>query len=184
MAEVSSYCKYVRDLPRDDLHRIYHDTEYGFPIPDDNGLFGRLILEINQAGLSWTTILKKKKGFELAYDGFNIEKIAGYGNDDKQRLLNDTAIIRNRLKIDAAISNAKRILELQKEYGSFSEWLDLHHPKGLEDWVRIFKKEFRFVGLEIVNEFLTSTGYLKGAHDESCPQYGKWLRSNPKCMLP
>jgi DNA-3-methyladenine glycosylase I len=142
-------------------------------------LFGRLILEINQAGLSWETILKKKDGFRRAYDNFNIEKIAAYTESDRERLLNDSGIIRNRLKMNAAIENAKTILQLQNEYGSFEKWLEHHHQKTKEEWVKLFKKTFKFTGGEIVNEFLMSIGYLKGAHDENCPVHQKILKTKP-----
>ena len=94
-------------------------------------------------------------------------------------MLNDAGIIRNRLKVNAAIENAKAILSIQKEHGSFKKWLDLHHPKTKEEWVKLFKNTFRFTGGEIVNEFLMSAGYLPGAHDEDCPVQKKVLRSNP-----
>ncbi|MEM9676366.1 MAG: DNA-3-methyladenine glycosylase I [Bacteroidota bacterium] len=151
----------------------YHNHEYGFPLEDDNELFGRLILEINQAGLSWTTILKKKDNFRRAYDNFNIEKVANYGEVDRQRLLQDAGIIRNRLKVNAAIYNAQQVLLLQKEHGSFKNWLDQQHPLSKPEWVKVFKKHFKFVGGEIVNEFLISTSYLPGAHDPTCPIYDK-----------
>jgi DNA-3-methyladenine glycosylase I len=165
--------------PSRSLHAKYHDMHYGFPIHDDNELFGRLILEINQAGLSWETILKKEDGFRRAYDNFNIEKIAGYTEFDCERLLNDAGIIRNKLKVNAAIENAKVIILLQKEYGSFEKWLEHHHPKTKEEWVKLFKKIFRFTGGEIVNEFLMSIGYLKGAHDEDCPVHKEVIKTNP-----
>ncbi len=183
MADVNSYCQYVRDLPEDDLHKKYHDQEYGFPLEEDNALFGRLILEINQAGLSWTTILKKKEHFEIAYDGFNIQKIASYGEQDRNRLLQDAGVIRNRLKVDAAIFNAQRVLALQQEFGSFKGWIEHHHPLVREEWVKVFKKTFRFTGGEIVNEFLMSTGYLRGAHERDCPIYNKWVAAKPKCLI-
>ncbi len=166
-----SYCNYIKNLPEDpeNVHRIYHDHHYGFPIEDDNELFGRLLLEINQAGLSWETILKKQDNFRKAYNQFDISIIANYGEEDRNRLLNDAGIIRNRLKVDAAIHNAKVIVALQGEHGSFKNWIDTHHPKTKEEWVKLFKKTFKFTGGEIVNEFLTSTGYLKGAHDDNCP---------------
>lgn len=167
----NSYCNFVSTLPKDDLHRKYHDTQYGFPIEEDNELFGRLILEINQAGLSWTTILKKQDNFRKAYSGFDIKKIAKYKEKDFERLMNDAGIIRNRLKIEAAIANAITVLKLSKEHGSFKSWLDYHHPLSKEEWVKLFKKTFRFTGGEIVNEFLMSTGYLPGAHVPSCPIY-------------
>lgn len=163
-------------------HKAYHDHLYGFPIHDDNELFGRLIMEINQAGLSWETILKKEKGFRLAYDNFNIKKVAAYGQEDIDRLLNDPGIIRNKLKVNAAIENAKTILGIQKEFGSFEKWIDAHHPKTKEEWVKLFKKTFRFTGGEIVNEFLMSTGYLPGAHDADCPTMNEIKKASPKWM--
>ena len=161
------------------IHKTYHDSHYGFPIHDDNELFGRLIMEINQAGLSWETILKKEAGFRKAYHNFNIKKVAAYGEKDRARLLADAGIIRNRLKVNAAIENAKAILILQKEHGSFEKWLESEHPKTKEEWVKVFKKTFRFTGGEIVNEFLMSTGYLSGAHAKDCPVYKKVLAKKP-----
>ncbi len=178
-----SYCKHIETITSAEkkaLHKNYHDNHYGFPMHDDNELFGRLILEINQAGLSWETILKKEENFRKAYNNFEIEKIATYSEEDRQRLLNDASIIRNKLKINAAIENAKSILVIQKEYGSFEKWLDHHHPKTKEEWVKLFKKHFKFTGGEIVNEFLMSTGYLPGCHDEDCPIYEKINKLNPK----
>ncbi|MDR1502161.1 MAG: DNA-3-methyladenine glycosylase I [Prevotella sp.] len=176
-----SYCSYIESLSGDkkELHKNYHDKHYGFPIHSDNELFGRLILEINQAGLSWETILKKEKAFRSTYDNFNIKKIASYTEKDKERLLNDADIIRNRLKINAAIENAKVILSLQKEFGSFDKWLEYHHPKTKEEWTKLFKKTFRFTGGEIVNEFLMSIGYFPGAHVETCPIYKEILKQKP-----
>ncbi|HMH34820.1 MAG TPA: DNA-3-methyladenine glycosylase I [Puia sp.] len=175
----SSYCEVVWAMDKDNVHVRYHDKEYGFPIHDDNELFARLVLEINQAGLSWTTILNKKEHFYKAYDQFDISKVARYTQKQKDRLLNDAGIIRNRLKIDAAIDNAKQILAMQKESGSFKKWLDRHHPLSKEEWVKLFKKTFRFTGGEIVNEFLVSAGYLPGAHIASCPVYKKILKHHP-----
>lgn len=164
---------------RKELHKNYHDNYYGFPIHDDNELFGRLILEINQAGLSWETVLKKEESFRKAYDNFDIQKIAAYTEEDRERLLSDSGIVRNKLKVNAAIENAKAIIELQKEFGSFEKWLEHHHPKTLSEWMKLFKKTFKFTGGEIVNEFLMSTGYLKGAHHETCPIHTKVLEQNP-----
>ncbi|RYG00200.1 MAG: DNA-3-methyladenine glycosylase I [Chitinophagaceae bacterium] len=155
------------------LHKEYHDKHYGFPIHDDNELFGRLILEINQAGLSWELMLRKQEAFRKAYDNFNIKKIAAYTEKDRERLLADEGIIRNRLKVNAAIENAKTIIGLQKEFGSFEKWLQSNHPKTKEEWVKLFKKTFKFTGGEIVNEFLMSIGMLPGAHDTDCPVYRK-----------
>jgi DNA-3-methyladenine glycosylase I len=164
------------------LHKNYHDQHYGFPIHDDNELFGRLIMEINQAGLSWETILKKEATFRRAYDHFNIETVAAYQEEDRARLLGDAGIIRNKLKVNAAIENANTIIRLQKEFGSFEKWLEHHHPKTKEEWVKVFKKTFRFTGGEIVNEFLMSIGYLRGAHAESCPVHQEILKTKPMWM--
>lgn len=174
-----SYCSYVSGLNNDNVHKHYHDKEYGFPLADDDELFARLVLEINQAGLSWTTILNKKDNFFKAYDNFSIKKVAKYNQKKIDALLNDAGIIRNRLKVNAAIENAKKILEIQKEHGSFKKWLDKNHPLTKEEWVKLFKKHFRFTGGEIVNEFLMSTGYLPGAHAEDCPVYKKIIKLKP-----
>lgn len=176
-----SYCEYIPGMaePRRSLHKNYHDNHYGYPIHDDNELFGRLIMEINQAGLSWETILKKEAGFRKAYDNFSIAAVAAYTEQDRERLLNDPGIIRNRLKVNAAIENAKTILLLQQEYGSFEKWLEHHHPKTKEEWVKLFKKIFKFTGGEIVNEFLMSIGYLRGAHSDNCPVHHEILKVKP-----
>ncbi|MBL7752591.1 MAG: DNA-3-methyladenine glycosylase I [Chitinophagaceae bacterium] len=176
-----SYCSFIQNLKpgEQEQHRVYHDKFYGFPIPDDNELFCRLILEINQAGLSWTTILNKQENFRAAYHGFEIKKVAAYKEKDFNRLMGDAGIIRNRLKIQAAIENAKTILGIQKEHGSFRQWLDHHHPLTKDEWTKLFKKTFRFTGGEIVNEFLMSTGYLPGAHTEDCPIHKKVLKAKP-----
>jgi DNA-3-methyladenine glycosylase I len=158
------------------VHKRYHDTEYGFPLTDDNQLFERLVLEINQAGLSWTTILKKAVNFRAAYDGFVIASVANYTEADRARLMANAGIIRNRLKINAAIINAQRLLVIQQEHGSFKHWLDSHRTLTKEQWTVLFKKTFLFTGGEIVNEFLMSTAYLSGAHQETCPIYAKIIR--------
>ena len=173
---MSSYCDVA---PGHEWHGPYHEREYGFPLKGDAELFERLILEINQAGLSWLTILKKKDAFRKAYSGFDPVKVARYKARDIKRLMNDEGIIRNRLKIEAAISNAKTILELRKSHGSFHDWLQAHHPMTKPEWVKLFKKTFRFTGGEIVGEFLLSTGWLPGAHKESCPVFPRILRSRP-----
>jgi DNA-3-methyladenine glycosylase I len=179
---IKTYCSYVVNLPKENVHKIYHDNEYGFPLHNDNELFARLILEINQAGLSWNTILNKKENFFTAYDNFDISKVAAYKQKKIDQLLNDAGIIRNRLKINAAIENAKKIIELQKEYGSFQSWINKHHPLTKDEWVKLFKKTFRFTGGEIVNEFLMSTGYLPGAHASTCPVYKKVEKLKPMWM--
>lgn len=174
-----SYCAWVADHPEDALHRGYHDHRYGFPLRGDAELFGRLILEINQAGLSWTTILKKEAAFARAYHGFDPARIAAYGEADRARLLGDTGIVRNRLKVDAAIANARTICGLRDRHGSFRAWLDAHHPRDHAAWVKLFKATFRFTGGEIVKEFLMSTGYLPGAHDPGCPVHARILAARP-----
>ncbi|WP_028298236.1 DNA-3-methyladenine glycosylase I [Olivibacter sitiensis] len=177
-----SYCNAIETMRPEErraLHKNYHDNHYGFPIHDDNELFGRLIMEINQAGLSWETILKKEVSFRKAYDNFSIKKVAAYTEKDRERLLQDAGIIRNRLKINAAIENAKVILRIQDEYGSFEKWLEHHHPKAKEEWVKLFKKTFKFTGGEIVNEFLMSIGYLAGAHSLDCLVHKEILKQRP-----
>lgn len=179
---VKSYCEAVERSNIDPLHKKYHDEEYGFPLAEDNALFERLVLEINQAGLSWLTILKKKENFFKAFDGFNIDEVSRYGNKEVKRLLKDEGIIRNRLKIEATIENARRIKDIQKQFGSFRKWLDHHHPRSKEEWVVLFRRSFKFTGGEIVNEFLMSTGYLPGAHIESCPVFKKVVGKKPAWM--
>jgi DNA-3-methyladenine glycosylase I len=182
MPAFKSYCEFVWSTEPGNVHIHYHDHEYGFPIHDDNELFARLVLEINQAGLSWTTILNKKENFFKAFDDFDIAKVSRYTEKKVAKLLQDAGIIRNRLKIDAAIENAKRIKHLQKEHGSFRNWLDKQHPLTREQWTKLFKQTFKFTGGEIVNEFLVSTGYLPGAHVPECPIYKKVLKTRPMWM--
>jgi DNA-3-methyladenine glycosylase I len=176
---MSTYCE---SAPGHPFHGSYHDTEYGFPLLDDDVLFERLVLEINQAGLSWLTILKKREGFRNAYSGFNIAEVAAYTDADRIRLLGDVGIIRNRLKIDAAIENAKRILKIQQSHGSFAYWLAQHHPLSKAEWVKLFKKTFRFTGGEITGEFLMSIGYLPGAHQPNCPVFAEIQKLCPPWM--
>ena len=171
--EDNSYCKFVAKLDDDNLHKIYHDTKYGFAVNDDNELFGRLILEINQAGLSWITILKKENNFRKAYANFNVKVVAKFNEKDIQRLLNDPGIIRNKLKVNAAIYNANAILTVQENFGSFKRWLDLNHYRNKAEWVKLFKNTFKFTGSEITSEFLMSLGYLDGAHVPTCPIFKK-----------
>lgn len=180
---MAGYCDIAPGHP---LHGPYHDSEYGFPQRDESVLFERLLLEINQAGLSWETILRKRDGFRRAYHGFDVDKVARYGERDRQRLLADASIIRNRLKVDAAIHNAQVVRGLRDSHGGFVQWLDAHarlddgqlHPKA--DWVTLFKRTFRFTGGEITGEFLMSLGYLPGAHRDDCPVQRKLARLRPK----
>ncbi len=175
-----SYCDAASSDP---FHAPYHDREYGFPVADDAALFERLALEINQAGLSWLTILKKREGFLRAFEGFDPARVARYGAREKRRLLSDARIVRNRAKIEAVIENARRIVSLAREHGSFASWLRAQHPRTLPQWCILFRENFRFTGPEIVKEFLLSTGYLPGAHSPACPVFARIARSKPPWMI-
>ncbi|MGH9509070.1 MAG: DNA-3-methyladenine glycosylase I, partial [Terriglobales bacterium] len=168
--------------PGHPFHGPYHDREYGFPLRADDELFERLVLEINQAGLSWLTILKKRENFRTAFADFEVERVARFGAREKRRLLRDAGIIRNRLKVEAAVENARRILRLREGHGSFAGWLDANHPRKKEEWVKLFKQTFVFTGGEITGEFLLSTGYLPGAHVESCPVFRRVAKLKPAWM--
>jgi len=178
-----TYCEYCRENPEDPWNVPYHEALYGFPVSEDDLLFERLVLEINQAGLSWLTILKKAGGFRRAYSGFSIDAVAAYGDSDRDRLLADPGIIRNRLKIEAAIGNARRLQQIRVTHGSFNGWLAAHHPLDKKEWTKLFKKTFQFTGGEIVNEFLMSTGWLCGAHETSCPVHKKIMNLDPPWAL-
>ncbi len=173
---MSSYCDFAPGHP---LHGPYHDLEYGFPSDDETVLFERLILEINQAGLSWELMLKKRETLRAAYAGFEVDRVAGFGDADVARLLADPGIIRNRLKVAAAIHNAQVIRTLRDSHGGFAAWLAAHHPRAKADWVKLFRKTFRFTGGEIVGEFLMSLGHLPGAHRGDCPVHARILAMNP-----
>ena len=174
-----TYCDVAPSHP---FHGPYHDREYGFPLRGDDELFERLVLEINQAGLSWLTILKKRANFHTAFAGFRLERVARFGGREKRRLLRDEGIIRNRLKVEAAVENARRILKLRSSHGSFARWLDAHHPRPKDEWVKLFKQTFVFTGGEITGEFLISTGYLAGAHVESCTVHRRVAKLRPAWM--
>lgn len=165
-----------------EIHGPYHDREYGFPMEDESGLFERLLLEINQAGLNWELILKKRDGFHAAYDGFDVDTVADYGEADRARLLEDPRIIRNRLKVNAAIVNAQVIRGMRESHGGFARWLRSHHPLGKEEWVKLFRRTFKFTGGEITGEFLMSIGYLPCPHREDCPAYAEIVSLNPPWM--
>jgi DNA-3-methyladenine glycosylase I len=171
--------EYCAMAPSHPFHGPYHNGEYGFPARDDHVLFERLVLEINQAGLSWLTVLQKRAAFAAAFANYDLERIARFGAADKRRLLANAGIIRNRLKIEAIIDNARTVLEIAGREGSFGAWLDAHHPLPKERWVKLFRDTFRFTGGEIVGEFLMSLGYLPGAHVASCPVQAKILRLDP-----
>lgn len=173
---MSSYCDVAAGHP---VHGPHHDHEHGFPARSDDELFERLMLEVNQAGLNWELILKKRETMRAAYAGFEIDAVAAFDENDRARLLDDPGIIRNRLKVNAAIENARRIQQMRETHGSFAGWLDAHHPRDKTEWVKLFRKTFKFTGGEIVGEFLMSTGYLPGAHRESCPVYAQVLALSP-----
>ncbi|MBF0267637.1 MAG: DNA-3-methyladenine glycosylase I [Alphaproteobacteria bacterium] len=176
---MSWYCDIAPGHP---VHGSYHDTEYGFPVSDEAVLFERLALEIMQAGLSWEIVLKKRAGIFKAFDGFKVDRVARYGEQESQRLLEDAGIIRNRRKIAAIIENANRIRQLRKSHGGFHAWIEAHHPLPKEEWVKLFKKSFVFTGGEVVNEFLMSLGYLPGAHRPDCKVAKKIAKLKPAWM--
>ena len=182
---MSGYCDFAPGHP---LHGPYHDTEYGFPQREESVLFERLLLEINQAGLSWETILRKREGFRRAYHGFDVDRVARYGAKDRERLLADPGIVRNRLKVDAAIHNAQVVRGLRATHGGFAGWLDANvrdehgTPRDKASWVKLFKQTFRFTGGEITGEFLMSLGYLPGAHRQDCPAYRRAAQQRPPWM--
>src|SRR5882672_1987104 len=173
---------YCLAAPAHPLHGPYHDSEYGFPAKDESVLFERLVLEINQAGLSWLTVLKKREAFHAAFAGYDVDRIADFGPGDVERLLGDPGIIRNRLKVAAVIDNARRIQQLRAAHGSFHAWIEAHHPRQPAEWVKLFRQTFRFTGGEIVGEFLMSLGYLGGAHAVDCSVFKKVQKAKPLWM--
>jgi DNA-3-methyladenine glycosylase I len=173
---------YCAIAPGHEWHGPYHDSEYGFPVSDDRVLFERLVLEINQAGLSWLLMLKRREGFRAAFLDYDIDRIAVFGPEDEARLREDARIIRNRLKIAAVVHNAGVVRDLAREHGSFAAWLDRQHPLDLASWTKLMRKTFKFMGPEVVNEFLMSTGYLPGAHHRACPVHAEIAALSPPWM--
>lgn len=199
-----SYCRVALADP---VHRAYHDEEYGFPVADDHVLFERLSLEIFQAGLSWRLVLMKRGHLAAAFAGFDIERVAAFDDAAVERLMADPGIIRNRRKIGAIIENARILAGLARlgtrgERGdpasasasdasgridvsgdrggsTFAAWLAAHHPREEKEWLALFRRTFRFTGPEVVREFLVSTGYLAGAHDDDCPIQARILAAQP-----
>jgi DNA-3-methyladenine glycosylase I len=175
----------------DPLNMVYHDNEWGVPVHDDTKLFEFLILEGAQAGLSWTTILKKRENYRKAFDSFSIKKIAKYDSEKVASLLADSGIIRNKLKIAATIQNAKAFLEIQKEFGSFDTYIwkfvnnkPINHAiKNLSEYPTktieaenmskdLLKRGFKFVGPTICYAFIQAMG-LVNDHQMECFRYNK-----------
>lgn len=173
---MSAYCDVAPDHP---IHGPYHDLDYGFPRSDEESLFERLTLEIAQAGLSWRLILERREGYRVAFANWDIDTVAEWGPDQVERLVLDPGIIRNRLKIEATLHNARVIHGLRASHGGFHAWLETHHPRSKPEWVALFKRTFRFTGGEITGEFLMSLGWLPGAHRATCPVFGRILELEP-----
>ena len=175
-----SYCQLSHGHP---YHGPYHDLEYGFPVEDEAKLFERLSLEIFQAGLSWLTVLKKRKAINEALFDFDIDRVADLQTPEVESLLENPKIIRNKLKIRAIRHNGN-IIRSMREYGGFAHWIEQQHPLLKPEWVATFKKSgFQFVGGEIVGEFLMSIGYLRPPHDENCSIFKKQLALRPPWMM-
>lgn len=179
-----------------DLYRRYHDEEWGVPAHDDQRHFEFLVLESAQAGLSWSTILKKRENYRKAYRGFDPRVVARFGPRDRERLLNDAGIVRNRLKIESSINNAKRFLEMQEEFGSFDNYLwgfvggkplvnkwktlsEIPAKTDLSDTMSkdMKKRGFRFVGSTIIYAHLQAVGVVND-HLISCYRYGELVGKN------
>ena len=165
----------------------YHDEEWGVPRFDDDYLFEMLLLESFQAGLSWECVLNKREHFRRAFDGFDAEKIAAYGEEKTEQLRCDPGIIRNRLKISAAVKNARIFLDIQAEYGSFYNYLRLFWDgetvydcvstsSTLSDAISadLCRRGMKFMGTTIVQSFLQAVGVIN-AHDEQCGFHQKKL---------
>lgn len=181
---MSWYCAYAAARPH---HHAYHDNEYGLPLEDERALFELLSIEIFQAGLSWDLILRKRAAIVAAFGGFAVDAVAAYGEQDVARLLADPGIIRNRLKVASIISNADTVIALRESHGGFAAWIAAHHPQNRADWTKLFRRTFKFMGPEIVNEFLMCIGYLPGAHSRDCAAYQRiaeigppWMSVDPK----
>ena len=179
----------------DPLYCEYHDEEWGVPVHDDRKIFEMLILEGFQAGLSWITILRKRDNFRKAFKNFDARKVAKFRKPDVERLMNDSGIIRNRLKIEGAITNARRFLEVQKEFGSFDNYIwrftsnrTLRNPKGLSRKTMkatslesnalskdLKQRGFKFVGPTVCHAHMQATGMVDD-HVEGCFKYRKQRR--------
>ena len=195
---LKSYCDFAPGHP---FHGPYHEREYGFPLADDDALFERLVLEINQAGLSWLTILKKREAFRRAYDGFAVDRVAAYGDAERARLLADAGIVRNRLKIEATIDNAKAYLALRERTSLAAFLWGLLDGRALQNRfakhgeipaqtdasVRLskaLKKEgFRFVGPTTVYAFMQSVGMVND-HLADCHRHGPCAKAQARFKRP
>jgi DNA-3-methyladenine glycosylase I len=153
----------------DPLLSEYHDKEWGKLIKDDNKLFERMTMEVFQAGLSWKIILIKREAFNKAFAGFDIKKVARFKEPQVRKLLDDKSIIRNPRKISATIYNANSIIEIQKEYGSFFNFIKKLDVNA--DLVKQLKKHFKFMGKETATCFLMGCGRIKAHHDKNCFLY-------------
>ncbi|MGB7392768.1 MAG: DNA-3-methyladenine glycosylase I [Pricia sp.] len=175
----------------DSLYEKYHDTEWGVPVKDDDTLFEFLVLETFQAGLSWLTVLRKRENFRNAFDGFDYKKIAEYGQDKKDALLQDAGIIRNKLKVNATVTNARAFMKIQDEFGSFSEYIwgfvdgkpiknnfesykDAPANTELSDAIskNLKKRGFKFVGSTVVYAHMQATGMVND-HETACFRYNE-----------
>jgi DNA-3-methyladenine glycosylase I len=161
--------------PGNPLAIAYHDKEWGVPVRSDRKLFEFLILEGAQAGLSWDTILAKRENYRKAFDGFDFAKVARYGSKHKNSLLKDAGIVRNRAKIESAVVNARGVIALRKEFGSFSRYLWSFAGKGAKAGAEALSKDlkkrgFNFVGPTIVYAFMQATGMVND-HEKSCFRY-------------
>ena len=165
---MATYCDIAPGHP---FHGPYHDSEYGFPVVSESLLFERLTLEVFQAGLSWLIVLKKRQYLNIAFKRFDVDEVANFNQFDIDRLRQDVTIIRNKLKIEATVFNAKQIVSFRLSHWRFANLLEQQRPRTKEDWCKVFKQNFKFTGRKIVGEFLMSIGYLKGAHHENCPVY-------------
>ncbi|MDO6745220.1 DNA-3-methyladenine glycosylase I [Tenacibaculum soleae] len=181
-------CFWVSDDP---LYVAYHDKEWGVPVYDDKTLFEFLILETFQAGLSWITILKKRENFRKAFDNFDCNKVANYKEDKYEELLMDAGIIRNKLKIKSAISNAQLFIGVQEEFGSFSKFFwsytnekpivnhfnkreDVSATTALSDKISkdLKKRGFKFVGSTVIYAYMQATGMVND-HTTDCFRYNE-----------
>ncbi|MBI5584452.1 MAG: DNA-3-methyladenine glycosylase I [Deltaproteobacteria bacterium] len=189
----------------DPLYRTYHDEEWGVPLHEDRRLFEMLVLEGAQAGLSWLTILRKREGYRRAFHGFDPERVAAYDQADRQRLLGDAGIVRNRLKIEAAIRNAQGILDIRKEFGSFDSfiWRYVDHCPRQNAWKSLAElpartelsdqmskdlqqRGFSFVDSTICYAFMQAVGMVND-HTLDCFRYEpvqRLARRNNSAVLP